>query len=147
MKDMTVSAALAVAALGAAVLGYSDSTRHGQVVLIPRDATLGGAAGVSADAVVTACDETRDGLSVRIHVEPVGPPVVLAVWPTEATQPGIRVGTSFAAGAGLLVNADVGDVAVVLPWASLGSRFAVLETDSRTGMSRRGPMTSCPESE
>lgn len=97
---------------------------------------------------VVRCDETRDGLVVQGHVAAEETVTGVLVAPGDPEGAGLAVSAGFAASAGKLGGAGVGDFVVTLPWASRRSTFAIIEIDSFGRDSEAfavGPLSSCPE--
>lgn len=77
---------------------------------------------------IDACEADPAGLKVRGRVEPGRPPIQVLATPEAPPGSGLRVGVTLAAQVPQFPGAVPGDFEVVIPWATTGSRFLVVET-------------------
>lgn len=138
---LTGGAIISTAVLGLGLV-LQPTTRVGQLVLLPAEVPPL-ASGISAR--IDSCEQTAEGLRVRGWAPAVeGGQRVLAVPPTSPDDPGVQVGSGYAASAGLVAGHEVGAFVVTLAWAHTDATFTVAEVSGAGLVHALGPAAACP---
>jgi hypothetical protein len=119
--------------------------RSSSIVFVPG---TGGSLGSSADVgavEIRGCMAAPDGLLVEGRVDAAEAPVAVVVSPGPADGSGVGVSAGYANSASKVVDARIGDFVVTLPWASVGSSFAVLDHEGPSKAPVVGPAAWCPK--
>lgn len=144
------SLTLGLLSLLAVQLGSAgEADRSGQIVFVPWDSTdLRTNVRLGTEISIRSCLMVEGGLRVVGAVEGPNSQTPVLVAPGDPGDPGIAVSTTDFARTREGREGSAGEFALLLPWATSDSLFAVAEPatlDPRSNAVLHGPVATCPQ--